>query len=39
MARGNQREIDRQRAQKRNNDKNANNKRESKSDFIANKEK
>lgn len=37
MARGNQREIDRQRAQKRNSDKNANNKREGKSDFTANK--
>ena len=39
MARGNQREIDRQRAQKRNNEKKANNKREQKSDFVATKEK
>ena len=37
MARGNQREIDRQRAQKRNSEKNANNKRDQKSDFISNK--
>jgi hypothetical protein len=39
MARGNQRDIDRERAQKRNTEKGANNKREHKSDFVANKEK
>jgi hypothetical protein len=39
MARGNQRDIDRERANKRNTDKNANNKREHKSDYVANKDK
>ena len=39
MARGNQREIDRDRARKRNADKGSDNKREGKSDFVHNKEK
>ena len=39
MARGNQRQIDRERARKRNADKNANNKKEKHSEFVANKEK
>lgn len=34
MARGNQREIDRERARKRNAEKGVNNKRDEKSDFI-----
>jgi hypothetical protein len=38
MARGNQREIDRERARKRNADKNGDNKRDQKSDFFKNKE-
>lgn len=37
MSRGNQRDIDRERARKRNNDKNANNKKDEKSDFTKNK--
>lgn len=37
MARGNQREIDRERARKRNAEKGSDNKRDQKSDFIANK--
>jgi|JI8StandDraft_1071087.scaffolds.fasta_scaffold664120_1 hypothetical protein len=39
MTRGNQREIDRERARKRNADKNNNNKNEEKSDFFKNKDK
>jgi hypothetical protein len=38
MTRGNQREIDRERARKRNAEKNLDNKREHKSDFHKNKE-
>ncbi len=38
MTRGNQREIDRERARKRNADQNVNNKRDQKSDFFKNKE-
>lgn len=38
MARGNQREVDRERARKRNADKAGNNKREGKSDFLQKKE-
>ena len=38
MARGNQREIDRERARKRNAEKGGNNKRENKSDFAHKKE-
>jgi hypothetical protein len=37
MTRGNQREIDRERARKRNEDKGAGNKRDKKSDFVKNK--
>lgn len=37
MARGNQREIDRERARKRNAEKNSDNKRKEKSDFAKNK--
>ena len=39
MARGNQRDIDRERARKRNAEKGADNKRSQKSDFVHNKEK
>lgn len=39
MARGNQRQIDRERARKRNADKGGDNKRDQKSDYVANKEK
>ncbi len=38
MTRGNQREIDRERARKRNQDKDSNNKRDQKSEFFKNKE-
>ena len=38
MARGNQREVDRERARKRNGDKGSNNKNEHKSDFNKTKE-
>ena len=38
MTRGNQREIDRERAAKRNADKNSNNKKDAKSDFTKKKE-
>jgi hypothetical protein len=39
MTRGNQREIDRERARKRNEGKNADGKKEHKSDFFKNKDK